>query len=214
MEQFRIAVASLKGGVSKTTVAINLAGALVRHGQVLLVDEDEGQSALNWADIGQQQGQPLPFMVVGGREVTESQVNAADFMIIDLKGGAALEDLGDVANRVHLLIVPCGTSGMEVMATDSLIGNFTSSSYDWSKLWVLVTRANPIGSAGEVLKERFKEILGPHVFETVIRSYVAHQFAAEQGCLVRDVDNPNSRQAWRDVESLAKEVIHLASQAL
>jgi chromosome partitioning protein len=50
-----ISVINLKGGVGKTTIALNLAATLAEQGQrVVLIDADPQQSATQWA----QQGQP------------------------------------------------------------------------------------------------------------------------------------------------------------
>jgi len=48
-----ISVINLKGGVGKTTIALNLAATLADHGhQVLLIDADPQQSATQWAQQG------------------------------------------------------------------------------------------------------------------------------------------------------------------
>lgn len=43
-----ITIASRKGGVGKTTIAINMAVALNNKGKTLLIDADEQQSAMQW----------------------------------------------------------------------------------------------------------------------------------------------------------------------
>ena len=54
-----ISVINLKGGVGKTTIALNLAAALADQGhRVVLIDADPQQSATQWAQQGQLAGAP------------------------------------------------------------------------------------------------------------------------------------------------------------
>ena len=55
-----VTVAGLKGGTGKTTVAVSLAEAgAERHGTALLVDADPQGSAMTWAELAEEAGEPL-----------------------------------------------------------------------------------------------------------------------------------------------------------
>ena len=60
-----IAVVGGKGGVGKTTLAINIAAGLCRRGTTVLLDADPQRSAWQWSTIGGHDG---GFQVVEAAE--------------------------------------------------------------------------------------------------------------------------------------------------
>src|SRR5713226_6105538 len=59
-----ISLVSQKGGSGKTTIAVNLAGALREHiSEVLLIDADKQHSALTWRAAAGENG--FPVQVIG-----------------------------------------------------------------------------------------------------------------------------------------------------
>ena len=63
-----IVVASPKGGVGKTTLALTIAGLLIAAGQrVAVLDADPQGSCLAWAALGEAVGGTQPFPVLRSR---------------------------------------------------------------------------------------------------------------------------------------------------
>jgi chromosome partitioning protein len=202
MAQTVISLTSFKGGVGKSTLAVNLAGALALNAPSLLVDEDPLQSCYQWA----QQNGRLPMRVLLPDEVLSAELNAAKYLLVDTEGRPKLEDLSELIRSSAWTLIPCGTSGLEIDGTLRLISALRSTEIELTKVKVVITKAPPVGTVGQQARDALRET-GIPVANSVVRSYVAHQKAAELGVLVRDVPDPRASQAWADVLELAMEVV-------
>lgn len=192
----RIAVTSEKGGVGKSTLAFNLAGALATQGEVVLVDEDTRvRSCLEWAELA-----PVPFNVLSPAG-TARGLPACDFLLVDSEGRPSVADLRTLAQNFEVVLVPCGVTRLEIGSTLTLwrsLGQYPS-------VRVVITKAPPVGSVGQQARDALREA-GVTVLETVVRRYAAHERAAEQGGLVRDARDPRAAEAWADILGVAREV--------
>lgn len=115
-----ITVANLKGGVGKTTVAVNVACCLAGKHRVVMVDADAQGSATSWAKRGE-----LPAQVVAMPLESERQAEAwarrvadidADFVVVDAPphmSGSTAAAIG----LADLVVVPVGASVLDLDAT-------------------------------------------------------------------------------------------------
>jgi len=118
-----IGVLNQKGGVGKTTVAINLAACFASAGQrVLLVDADPQASALTWSSVREAAPQ---FPVIGMAKPTlhkDLPGVAGDYDITLIDGAPRVNELGRAAIMASdLILIPVQPSPLDVWATDDTV---------------------------------------------------------------------------------------------
>lgn len=115
-----IALISQKGGVGKTTLAINLAAAAHKRGKgVIIADTDPQQSTSQWY-LARKDAYPLPYAasvfpnVLSGF-LDKARANGADYVFIDSSPNSTEQSLA-IADQSDLLIVPCKPSFIDLRA--------------------------------------------------------------------------------------------------
>jgi len=116
-----IVVANPKGGVGKSTLATNLAGALARSGQaVMLGDVDRQQSSRQWLAL-----RPAQLPRIQGWEVSHHEIvrppKGTTHVVLDTPAGLHGKRLDAVLRIAHKLLIPLQPSLFDIQATHAFL---------------------------------------------------------------------------------------------
>jgi chromosome partitioning protein len=191
-----ISIASYKGGVGKTTTAINIAAVLSRKASILLVDGDPNESALAWQARGK-----LPFPVIVEHQLTE---NAGNFkhLVLDTPARPTAEELKTICDESDLVIVPSQPDALSLDALIKLANSFRQiNAVNYKVLFTLVP---PRSNAGREAKELLTDLKIPF-FKTEIHRRAVNGRVALKGITNKDLRD--GADAWKEFESVSREIL-------
>jgi len=193
----KITLASMKGGVAKTTTAVHVAAYLAELGPTVLIDADPNNSACSWAKRGNLRFPVLPLLKAIG---IGSQY---EHIIVDTQARPKPEELRDLVEGCDLLIVPTTPDPLSLegmMLTLSTLKRFGAENY---RVLLTIVPPEPIPE-GKIARQEL-EAVGIPLFKHTIRRLMAFQRAAADGVVVNEVRDRNARLAAMDYEYIAEE---------
>jgi chromosome partitioning protein len=117
-----IVVANPKGGVGKSTLATNLAGALARSGHaVMLGDVDRQQSSRQWLAMRPPQLPPIRGWEVSHNDIVRPP-KGTSHVVLDTPAGLHGKRLDAVLRIAQKMLIPLQPSLFDIQATHSFLG--------------------------------------------------------------------------------------------
>lgn len=211
-----IAIAQQKGGVGKSTLAVNLSAFLARYGRTLLVDADSQGTALSWAEERTANGlESPPFAIMGmaspilHKEMPKF-VQDYDFVVIDSppKHEKVVRSAVAAADLVLVPVPPSGPDFWAARYTVDIIEE-VATSRDISAIMVI----NMLDSRTRLGKEIDGEVakLGIPLATTQIRRLEQFKLAMTVGKTIGEWGR--YCDATLDMDKLGAEILSLVGHA-
>lgn len=200
-----LAVVNGKGGVGKTTTAVNLAAILGETYQVLLVDADSQASATWWVERAEK-GMNFdltqeidPKLLSNLRKVPDYEV-----IVVDTPPALRSEALQAVMGAADYLVLPTPPAPMDLMALIETVQKAVVPRKIAHR--VLLTKVDP-RSLRETLEAQNTLLeLGIPACHAFVRSYKAHERAVLEGVPVTQWRGKHGREAEADYRRVTEEL--------
>ena len=190
---YKIAVIMEKGGVGKTTVALNLAVAAVQKGRkVAVMDIDQQATASKWTD---RRTDEMPWVVptLTARlptAIKQAEAQGVDFLVIDTPPHSGA-DAVEAARRVDLVLIPVEPH-LFTLETLPKLGDLLKLAGNPPALFV-VNKAATQGVEGANAVDYIKK-QGFAVCPVVLHLRAAHRHATNVGKVAAEYE-PGSKAA-------------------
>lgn len=202
-----IVVLNGKGGVGKTTTAVNLAAIFAENRSVLMVDADPQKSASWW--IEREDTSPFEFDFSQENDATLLRklqgIQDYDLIVIDTPPALNSEALAAVIPVADYLLLPSPPAPMDIAALVHTVKSTVQPA--GIKHRVLLTKVDSRSLKEAQEAQSMLTELDIPAFQAFIRSYKAHERAAIDGVSITQWKGPNAQEAKADYYRVAAEIL-------
>ena len=194
-----------KGGVGKTTTAVNLAAIFAESQDVLLVDADAQGSASWWADrsekaLGYDVSQETKPALLGKLK----DIDSYDLIVVDTPPAIGSRSLAAILPITDYLLLPTPPAPMDIAALVQTVRSAIEPADVPYRVLLTKVDSRSINEAKEA-QTMLKELEIP-ACQGFVRTYKAHERAALEGVSITQLRGKNTKEASADYRAIAQEI--------
>ncbi len=200
-----IAIINGKGGVGKTTTAVNVAAILAEKQDVLLVDADPQGSASWWTQRGKE-GVDFDLTEENNPKILQKlrKVEEYDLIVVDTPPALRSEALKSVITCADYIILPTPPAAMDLTALIETVKTAVMPLKVAHR--VLLTKVDS-RSLKETLEAQNTLLeLGIPACHAFVRQYKAHERAVLEGVPITEWRGKHAKEAQADYRRVVEEL--------
>ncbi len=206
----KIALVGNKGGAGKTTLTLNLARALKRQADTVVLDADPQRSVLQWRAMGDEQSD-LP--VLDAVDDLESTLRDAALIhthvVVDCPPSVEASQTRSALRLVDIALIPVQPSPLDIWATVHIEHEVETARREnpGLKALLVINQLEPQTRLSKMVRVALEELTVPAA-QTAIRRRMAYRMSALEGRSVFDFGSRGAA-ASEEIQQLTDEVMRL-----
>lgn len=209
MTNIKFAVANLKGGCGKSTLALNIASGLVLRGKTSLLDADPQGTLKHWLKDDSVEG--MPSVLAASSDLVKDLEHLSSlnqFVVVDCPPTLENNIIATVLEKVDILLIPVLPSPPDLWSSIHMVDAVKQAKILNPSLKAYFV-LNQVESKSALSSAMLQAIAfcGLPVLKNTVERRAAYRWAALEGISVY-LFGARGKKATNDIESIIEEVLN------